>query len=242
MKDKFITSFNSHPNRDEILTKLLCDISIDDIYEWLNALYDNQPQLTISKKNIQNLKDNYLDFYTTIRSDLLALSSQSVNSEENVKLTIQNNSEYQKKLQSYLDNEVDIITSLKKMIAKVEWRADQLFEQMQEDPKNLKADKTIIEWLSLLLENCEKYQTIINGPTNQVNIQNNINIQVLDSHINMVISIFREVIEQLDYESSLLCTELFTQKLKALRDNTSIVMPQEERLEVVKDIENQLTP
>lgn len=235
-----INKFLTHPNKDEIIQKLILDISIEDIYDWMTDLYQKNKELVLSKKFLTELKDNYLDFYITIKKDLQKTYSKQLAPEEEVQLALQNNSAYQNKLKEYLNNELDIITILKKLIAKIEIRAETLFDEISEDPRNIKLDRTLIEWLNLLLSSVEKYRPILEGPTNQVNIQNNFNISVLDQHLGLISETIREILASLDYESSLLFMERYSEKMAALRETIPLSVPQEKRLETAQVLSVQI--
>lgn len=229
-----LNKFLSHPDKSEIIQKLVMDNPIEDIYNWLAALYQNNKDLVLSKKFLTDFKNNHLDYYTIIQADVKKAYSKQIVPEEEVQFALQNNSAYQNKLKEYLNNELDIITILKKLIAKIEVRAETLFDEISDDPRNIKLDRTLIEWLNLLLSSVEKYRPILEGPTNQVNIQNNFNISVLDQHLGLISETIREILANLDYETSLLFMERYSEKMAALREVAPLPISQEKRLETAQ--------
>lgn len=229
-----------HPDKDEVITKLVCEISEQDIADWLKAKYNNQKQLIISKKNLQIFKDEYLDIYSTIREDLLATQVNLITSNSDVKEEIKGNEAYKKKLEEIAGKELDIKTIVKNLVVKIEFRSEQVFDIIQNDPRNTKLDRNLVEWLNLLLSTLEKFDLITNGSPDKVNIQNNINIQLVDTHINMMYDIIREILSQLDYETSLLFTELFTRKLTELNQNSAMTAPVEKRLEAAYTVQEEV--
>lgn len=235
MKDKQIEKLLSHPDKDQVISKLVMDISPDDIVEWLKALYQDNKDLVISKTTLKKFKEDYLDFYTTVKQDLQKTYSKQLAPQEEINLTLQNNSEYQQKLEAYLTSELDIKTMLKKMIAQMEWRADSLFTQIAEDPRNMKMNRDFLEFMNTLLATLEKYRPIIEGDQGITNINNTTyNIQIVDQHINVISSVLNEVLAQLDYETSLMFTELLTERLAKIKEPS--ILPQLERLELTQDL------
>src|ERR1700686_5284326 len=61
-----------HPDREEIISKLIIGISPADISEWLKAKYTNvnEKSLLISENILKSFQTNYLDFYNDIQQDI----------------------------------------------------------------------------------------------------------------------------------------------------------------------------
>src|SRR6185369_16466954 len=82
-----------HPDRDEIISKLVLDTSPKTIHAWLAGKYTNvsENRFVISEKLIKSFKDNYLDIWTMIKNDLSgARGSISSNTEDELQLAINN--------------------------------------------------------------------------------------------------------------------------------------------------------
>lgn len=228
---KIASKIYNHCDKDEIMVKLISNVSSEDISEWLCSKYaDNEKQFRFSKKEIDQFRDNYLDFYSIIKDDVGKVKSNLTTSEE-LRQEIQGSAQYHKALEKYVDGEVDIKVIVKKMVANIENRASQVFDQIQDDPMNTKIDRVLIEWFNTLISLLEKYDPILNGSPDQINIQNNINIQVVDDHINVVYNIIKEILSKLDYDTSILFIEMFNEemsKIKSTQDKP--VLPQEIRI------------
>lgn len=236
MSANLATKIMSHPDKDEILNKLVSGVSAKDIAEWLESKYINvgERKFVLSEKVISSFEKTYLDFYNVVRDDI-DKTKTNLTAEEELKLQINGSPNYHKALEQYVNNEVDIKTMVKRVVAAIEMRASQVFDQIQEDPRNIKMDRTLIEWFNVLTGLLEKYDVILNGNPENINIQNNISIQVVDDRINIVYNIIREILTKLDYDTSLLFIELFNDGMKKLNSETlPIVASQEERIEDVK--------
>jgi len=230
----------SHPDSSEVITKLISEISEENIADWLKAKYNGQKQLLISKKNLTVFKDEYLDIYSTIREDLLKTQFNLAVAPDDALEEVQGNEAYKKKLLDIADKELDIKTIVKRLVVQIQHRSEQVFDDIQRDPRNKKMDRTLVEWFTLLLNTLEKFDLITNGSPEHVTIQNNINIQLVDNHINMIYGVIREILAQLDYETSLLFTELFTKRLSELKAETNTILPTEQRLEAAYTVEGQI--
>lgn len=231
-----------HPDKDEIITKLLSGVSVADIHEWLEAKYVNvgEKKFALSDKIISTFQKEYLDIYSIIKEDI-AKTKTKLSSDEDLKIEIQGTPQYRKILEKYASDELDIKVTVKKMVATIETRIEQIFDQIQEDPRNIKMDRTLIEWFNSLTALVEKYDTILNGSPDQINIQNNINIQILDNHINLVHNLITEILSKLDYDTSLLFIEMFNEGLQKLNIETAKLLPQEVRMTEAKVLSEVIT-
>lgn len=237
-KNKTVELILSHPDKPEIINKLLSGVSASDIHEWLESKYINvgEKKFVLSDKTIYTFEKEYLDIYSIIKDDI-AKSKNNLTAEEELKLEIQGSPTYHKALERYANNEVDIKMTVKKMVATIETRAAQVFDQIQEDPRNIKMDRTLIEWFNTLTALLEKYDVILNGNPDQINIQNNINIQIVDDHINVVYNVIKDILSKLDYDTSLLFIEMFNDAMKNLKSSEqNVILPQEVRLAALDDL------
>lgn len=219
-----------HPDREEIITKLISEVDVDDINEWLKAKYINvdERKFIISTKNLLTFKDNHLDIYTIIQEDL---NKTKTNQIEDLNLAIQGTPAYHRALEKLAGEEVNIKDTVRKMVVNIETRISQIYDILMEDPQNLRNDITLINWFNVLAGILEKYDIILNGsPSTNINVQNNINIQVIDDHINVVYDIIKEILNHLDYDTSLLFIEMFNERMEKLKSSNQDIIPIEQRL------------
>ena len=219
-----------HPDKAEILNKLLAGTSISDIHEWLKAKYTNEGEdkFVLNEKTISSFNKDYLDIYSLIKDDLTKVKGQSP--EDELTLAVQNNPTYRKTLERYVESELDIKTMVQRVLATIETRIEQMYDLIQEDPRNIKIDRTLIEWFNTLISLLEKYDTIKNGNLEQVNIQNNINIQVLDDHINVIYNLIKSILTRLDYDTSLVFVDMFNEEMQKIKPSNKEIAPVEARL------------
>lgn len=233
-------NFLHHIDKDEIIAKIISGIPSEEISEWLSAKYleVNEQQFCLSKKYIEDFKKNYLDFYLTMQEDLAKTQTQP----DQMQAELMQHSGYKNALVSFVETEVDIKTMARKALVNLETRLSQMFDILQEDPRNFRFDRSMVEYFNVFLTYLEKMDTIVNGQPgqNQINIQNNINLNVLDQHIGQISDIIREILEQLDYDKSL----IFIDKLNSRLSNLNIapeIIPQEERLQQMSSLQQTIS-
>jgi hypothetical protein len=223
----------NHPDREEIISKLLMDEDPKTIAEWLNAKYceveDRNFQLPV--RVIADFKKNNLDFYTIMKNDLGIVKHQQ-DPQAAITSEIVGSSAYKKSLEKYVNSEININAMISGALAAVQSRTEQVFNELALDPSNFKFDRVLIEWFTVLKDligECHK----INNPVDNIHIANqtNINIAVLDTHINTIYDIIREILSDLDYDTSIKFIEIFNERMTALKASENVnVIPVEHRL------------
>jgi hypothetical protein len=246
MNKNNLTKILEHPDKEEIISKLIINISSSDIAEWLKAKYTNpgESRFVLSEKSIKSFQDNYLDLYSHIKEDILKTKQMQASPEEQLELSIKNNKAYKEKMIDLASQEIDIKRMITNMIAAIETRAAQVFDTIQDDPRNMRTDRILIEWFDLLGNVLEKYHKLVNGAPDQI-IQHNVTLQVVDQHINVFYDTIREVLSQMDVETSLYFMEVFNEKMSKLKapvekDNPTVDMRLAEAKIINENINNKL--
>ena len=218
-----------HPDKDEIIAKLILDIAPKDIHEGLAARYTNvsEAKFVIAEKSLKTFKDNYLDVYNMIQEDI-AKTKQAVatSTEEQLELAVKGNSTYKKMMLGLAENKLDVREMIVHLCLAVETRLGQVFDEIQEDPRNInsRVDRVLIEYGELLGGLLEKYYKFTENPAD-LTIQHNVTLQVVDQHISVFHDVIREVLSQMDLESSMLFMELFNEKMSKLKPPSPETIP-----------------
>lgn len=210
-----------HPDKDEIIAKLVLDVSPKDINEWLASKYTNvsETKFVIAEKSIKIFKDNYLDIYSLIQEDM-AKTKQAIatSTEEQLALSVQNNSTYRSKMMELASKEIDIRTMAARLCAAIETRLSQVFDEIQENPRdiNTKVDRLLIDYAEVFGNILEKYYKFTEAPS-ETFVQNNMTIQFMDQHVVVLQEAIRETLAEMDLESSMMFIERLQPKLARLK-------------------------
>lgn len=221
MNKNALSKIISHPDKDELISKLVIGISSKDIYDWLASKYvnPNEKKFILSEKSIKSFKDNYLDIYSLIQNDLANTKIAVVNNnEDDLELSIRNLPAYKNILIKTANEELDIRTIVKKLCAAIELRFSQVFDEIQNDPGtiNTKIDRLLIDYTEVLGNILEKYYKFTEAPVNNV-IQHNVTLQVVDQHITVFHDVIKKVLSQMDLETSLYFMEVFHEEMNKLK-------------------------
>lgn len=232
-----------HADHQEIISKLLLGISPKDIHDNLVVRYgDLDKKMVIAESTILSFKKNSLNIYKTIQADLAKTSTAlATNSQDELNLTLQNNPTYKETLTKLANNELDIKTMLANLIMATQTRIAQIFDQIQEDPRNIntKTERLFNEYIDRLQAAIEKWQKYIVQTPDQV-IQHNISVQHIDNQVTVFYNALRKVLAQMDIETSLYFMEVFNEELTKLNPNDAKILPVEERLAEVKLLNDEI--
>jgi hypothetical protein len=222
-----------HPDKDEIIAKLVLDISPKDINEWLASKYTNvsEAKFVIAEKSIKTFKENYLDVYSLIQEDIMKSKlAVATSTEEQLELAVKNNPTYRSKMLELAGKEIDIRQMAAQLCVAIETRMAQVFDEIQENPRdiNTKVDRVLIDYAEVFGNILEKYYKFTEAPTDAQFIQNNVTLQFMDQHILVFQEAIREVLSEMDLESSMLFMERLSEKMAKLKAPEKEVMPNTE--------------
>ena len=197
------------------------DYAPKDIHEWLAGKYTNgnEAKFVIAEKSIKVFKENYLDVYSMIQEDIQKTKlAVSTSTQEQLELAVKDNPTYKSKMMELATKEIDLRQMAAHLIVAIETRLGQIFDEIQNDPRNIntKIDRVFIEYCEVLGNVLEKYYKFTENPAD-LTIQHNVTLQVVDQHISVFHDIIRDVLSQLDLESSMLFMELFEEKMAKLK-------------------------
>jgi hypothetical protein len=232
MNKNALTKILQHPDKDEIISKLVIGISAKDIHDWLKAKYTNvsEAKFVVAEKSIKSFQDNYLDIYNLIQEDIAkSKSAIATSTEEQLALSVQNNPTYRNKMLELAGKELDIRQIVTNLCVAIESRLAQVFDEIQEDPRNIntRVDRLLIDYAEVLGNILEKYYKFTEAPVATQTVQHNVNIQVIE-HISILHDVIKDVLSQMDLESSLYFMELFNERFSKLKPPTDKEVPNTE--------------
>jgi hypothetical protein len=221
-----------HPDKDEIINKLVIGQPLNDIHDWLKGKYTNvsEAKFVLSEKILKSFQHTYLDFYNDVLTDLsktkTALATGTV---DQLELAVKKSPAYKDAMIRTAGTELDIRQMVHNLCVNVESRLSQVFDEIQEDPRNIntKVDRLLIDYAEVLGNILEKYYKFTEAPADQI-IQHNVTLQVVDQHISVFHDVIKEVLSQMDLETSLYFMEVFNTKMAALKVPVPDAQPTQE--------------
>jgi hypothetical protein len=225
-------------DRDEIISKIAADTPLTDIHEWLQGKYSlaAEKQYVLSLQALKSFKDNYFDFYQTLKGDIALVKSTPAS--EQLDLAVKNSPAYKDALLNVVNNEIDLKLTISRLCAATETRLGQIYDLIQENYQNdnrdinTKLDYVLIQYVNALTPLLEKADKIINESPDQV-VQHNITVQHIDQHIGVFYEAIRETLSEMNLEFSMIFMEKFNNALKRIQDPS---LTPANRLQEVKEL------
>lgn len=235
----------SHPDKDELISKMLQSVSSEDIHQNLKVRYgDVDKQYVLSVKTLETFKKNSLNIYQDIYQDLHKTSNAlRTQTPESLDLSIKSSSQYKKAMLQLANNELDIKTMLGNLILSVENRIAQITDLIQRDPENIdtRSERLLTEYIDRLtnaLEKWHKYILLVPDHVSQVNVS----VQHINQQTTVFYEAIRNVLARMDIEASLLFMELFKEEMDKIKEpQEPKIIPVEERFAEVKSIHTQIS-
>lgn len=217
----------SHPDKDEIISKLVTGIKPKDVSDWLKLKYTDKEQghLRVSSKILQEFVENNLDLYNVLQNDISGVKQDK----KEISDSLKNNKTYQERIVEIADKELDIKRLLIETGHIIRQRVEQVFDKIQENPQNFKPDYTLIKWLETLLSFTDRYQKIVNEAPDTV-VQHNVNIQIVEQHTIMLQDAIRETMAEVDSDMAFSFLEKLNAKMSLLQCPQPQVMSQDKKL------------
>lgn len=222
-----------HPDKDEVISKLVIGISSTDIHDWLKAKYTNvsEAKFVLSEKIIKSFQDNYLDFYNDVMQDKANMKQAiTTGTQDQLELAVKSNPAYKDAILKVANNEIDIDRIMANMAINIEARVAQIYDIVQDNPLdiNTKVERVLIEYVDALGNLLDKYHKWREARTPDQIIQHNVTLQVVDQHISVFHDVIKEVLSQMDLETSMYFLEVFNEKMSKLKQPTPETGPSQE--------------
>jgi len=221
-----------HPDKDEIISKLVIGQPPQDIHDWLKVKYTNvsEKKFVLGEAALKTFQTNYLDFYNDILQDIQKTKTAiAAGTSDSIDLAVKNNPAYEDAMIKLATGELNVDQMMAKMAVNVEVRISQLFDVIQSDPNNIntKIDRLLVDYAEMFSGVLDKYYKWKESQANQT-IHSSVTLQVVDQHISVFHDVIKEVLSQMDLESSFYFMEIFNEKMSKLKmpDSGSIATPE----------------
>ncbi len=210
-----------HPDREEIIAKLTIGQSTTDINEWLKGKYTTvaERKFVLSERMLKSFKDTYLDFYSDVMQDASKTKNAlATGTSAELDLAVKNNPAYKDAMIKLANNELNVEEIMARMVVNLETRLAQIYDVIQADPNNIdtRTGRLMGEYIDTLGNLLDKYHKWHEGPATSV-VQHNVTLQVVDQHISVFHDVIKEVLSQMDLETSLYFMEVFKEKMAKLK-------------------------
>lgn len=229
-----------HPDKDEIVSKLVTGVKPKDVGDWLKLKYPDKDQghLRISSTMLKSFVDNNLDLYGALKDDIAKTKNGQTPPKE-IAESLRNNKTYKERLNDMADTEIDIKRVMVEAVFFIRQRIEQVWDKMQENPQNMKPDYALIKWFDTLLVAAERYEKIVNESPDQV-IQHNVNLQLIEQHTAILQDAVRATLAEMDPAMASVFLEKWAERASELEEPNTQPLSQEKRLAEAKVLSTEI--
>lgn len=188
-----------HPDKEEIIKKLLDGESLKNVEAWLQKKYPRRKRLHISWVTLQKFRKEHLNLYGDVLEDIknARKAKDEDSSELLVKQIIAESSHYQEKINEIASAELDASKRLLEMDKLINSRLVYYFNLLESGNGNIKEDKVFLDYIREYRAILESWKKFIEGHADK-KIEHNININVVNEQINVLKGIIFEVLQEMD--------------------------------------------
>jgi len=188
-----------HPEREEIIKKLLNGESVKKVEAWLKRKHPRKRRLQISYATLQKFRKEHLGVHGEVLDNLKTARKESDSDSDalNARSIISNSSAYQQKLDEIVSTELDANRKILEMLTLVSTRIEFYFNTLQTNNGSLKEDKMLIDLLNTQRGLVQDWKKYVEGVADKT-IDHNINITVVNEQVTVLKNIVFEVLQDLD--------------------------------------------
>lgn len=208
---------SEHPDRDQIISKLLSGEPVRKVADWLKNKYPDNKSKQIPFTTLDFFRRNSLNVEGNVLEDLKEQSRIEKVQDERAKLIklVDKNSTYKKKKEEVLNKQIDLKEKLNGLLNAVEARFEQIYNLIQEAPEYYKPDFVLLQYIDKILHLVQDIRKIEGAP-DQI-IQHNITIQTIEKQTAIFQEAIYEALSELDLEVASLVIEKISSKLEKLK-------------------------
>ncbi len=187
-----------HPEKEEIIKKLLNGESVKNIEAWLRNKHPKKRGLWISYATLQKFRKDHLHLEGEVLENIKAARrDQDQNSKElEARAIISASSAYQQKLNEIVSNELDANRKILEMMTLVSSRLEYYFNMLQSGG-SIREDKMFIELLNTQRGLVQDWKKYVDGVADK-KIEHNINLNVVNEQVTVLKNIVFEILQQMD--------------------------------------------
>ena len=203
-----------HPDKSEIIEKLVSGQSTREVETWLKEKYPNKNKYHISYMTLQKFRKEDLDLKGDVLEDIKNKRQEIVKEEEEKEkhdLIIKSKS-YREKIQEIANTELDITRKLLELDSIVESRIEYYYNILQ-NGGSFKDDKMFLEYINAMRSLMQDWKKYIEGFTDQRVEKNNINITIVNQQVNILKSAILETLSGIDPSYTTLFLDTLSNKL-----------------------------
>ncbi len=208
-----------HPEREKIIAWLTQGVSVRDVEARLREMFPDEgdEHLRVSFSALQVFRKDFLNIEDRVLDDLkeaTALTRETIRKEA-IQAQVEGTSAYKEKINSIVDEQLQVQREIVKTFTLIESRIETLFNRAQ-DLKftDHKLERLLQGYFDQILKIVESYKKFIEGYKDTTDV--NVNINIATSHINVMREVVREVLADVDPQLAISFMDKLNKRLREM--------------------------
>lgn len=219
MAAKDFSKIVSHPEKTEIITKLVNGESTKTVAQYLKDKYSkpDEAHLRIPATSLQEFLESYGDQYSYAKKIIQKDADSKL--DKQIAESLMDNRAWKERLVQTIDKQVNYLDKIDHLITILETRAEQLFDLIQSDPENTKTDYIFTKYLEQLMLTLEKADKIRNDKPD-VRIEHTYTVQMVEQQSAAFQEAIRRVLDRLGPDYSSMFMDMLGEELNKINPKT----------------------
>ena len=204
-----------HPDREEIISRLLKGESVKGVEKRLRGKYPRKRRLQISYATLQSFRVKHLNLKGEVLDDIKQARKEKDLTEDEVeaKAIVASSSAYQEKINEIAANELDTNRKLVEMSALISSRMEYYFNVL-DSGSSIQKDKMFLELIKAQQGLVQDWKRYVEGAADK-RVEHNINVSVINEQVSVLKNVVFEVLQELDPQ----LIPVFVEKVNQRMDN-----------------------
>jgi hypothetical protein len=210
-----------HPDREEIVKKLLGGESVKGVEKWLLEKYPRKKRLQISYATLQSFRTDYLNVKGDVLDDIKRAKKEKDLEEDEIeaKAIITASSAYQQKIDEIVSKELDTNRKLLEISALISARMEYYYNMISAGG-SLQKEKMFLDLVKEQRGLIQDWKRYVEGAADK-RVEHNINVSVINEQVTVLKGIVFEVLQELDPE----LVPVFVDKVNKKLEDTNYGSP-----------------
>lgn len=209
-----------HPDKDELIKMLLNGDSVKQIEAWLKKKYPRSKRHHISYMTLQKFRSEQLNIKGDLLEDIKTKkkSDDLISTNAEIKLAVSNSSEYQKKVEEIVSNEMDVARKLLEMEKLISARMEFYYNAVA-NGGSIKHDRVFLEYLNTMRSVMQDWKKYIEGFADK-KVEHNLNVNIVNDQLKIVKEVVLDVLKDMDPSLVLLFMEKLNYRMSGLKHDS----------------------
>jgi len=213
-----------HPNKEEIISRLLAGDSVKEIERWLKKKYPRTKRLHVSYMTLQKFRSGHLDIKGEVLEEIKNRRSEVDReaTDAEARMIIENSSAYQEKITEIASAELDVTRRLLEMDKLINSRIEYYYNILS-NGGGFRDDKIFLEYINTMKGIMQDWKKYIEGVAD-TKIEHNVNISVINDHASILKDSVLDVLSEMSPELIPVFIERVgerTRRMNMISDNNS---------------------